>query len=32
MPVAVNARIATFWLPVLPGRLMFMVLQRRGDL
>jgi uncharacterized membrane protein YbhN (UPF0104 family) len=32
VPAVFLFRIATFWLPVLPGWLMFVVLQRRGDL
>jgi uncharacterized membrane protein YbhN (UPF0104 family) len=25
-------RIATFWLPIVPGWIAFVLLQRRGDL
>jgi glycosyltransferase 2 family protein len=32
VPAVFLFRIATFWLPVLPGWLMFVWLQRRGDL
>ena len=32
VPAVFLFRIATFWLPILPGWLMFVVLQRRGDL
>ena len=32
VPAVFLFRIATFWLPVLPGWLMFVLLQRRGDL
>jgi undecaprenyl-diphosphatase len=32
VPAVFLFRIATFWLPVVPGWLMFVVLQRRGNL
>ncbi len=32
VPAVFLFRIATFWLPIVPGWLMFLVLQRRGDL
>jgi uncharacterized protein (TIRG00374 family) len=32
VPTVFLYRIATFWLPILPGWIMFAVLQRRGDL
>jgi undecaprenyl-diphosphatase len=32
VPAVFLFRIATFWLPIVPGWIMFVVLQRRGDL
>ncbi|MGZ4200144.1 MAG: lysylphosphatidylglycerol synthase domain-containing protein, partial [Thermoleophilia bacterium] len=32
VPAVFLFRIATFWLPILPGWIMFLLLQRRGDL
>jgi uncharacterized membrane protein YbhN (UPF0104 family) len=32
VPAVFLFRIVTFWLPILPGWLMFVLLQRRGDL
>ncbi|HEX5643480.1 MAG TPA: lysylphosphatidylglycerol synthase transmembrane domain-containing protein, partial [Thermoleophilia bacterium] len=32
VPAVFLFRIATFWLPIVPGWIMFFVLQRRGDL
>ena len=32
VPAVFLFRIATFWLPVIPGWIMFTLLQRRGDL
>ena len=32
VPAVFLFRIATFWLPVLPGWIMFTLLQRRGEL
>ena len=31
MPAVFLHRIATFWLPILPGWIVFVLLQRRGD-
>jgi undecaprenyl-diphosphatase len=32
VPAVFLFRIATFWLPIIPGWIMFFILQRRGDL
>ena len=32
VPAVFLFRIATFWLPIVPGWIMFFILQRRGDL
>ena len=32
VPAVFLFRIATFWLPIVPGWIMFVILQRRGDL
>ena len=32
VPAVFLFRIVTFWLPIVPGWIMFFVLQRRGDL
>ena len=32
VPAVFLFRIATFWLPIVPGWIMFALLQRRGDL
>ena len=32
VPAVFLYRIATFWLPILPGWIAFVLLQRRGDL